>query len=86
MKGLFKKGVPKKSLIFGGSSIEDLFVAVTFAEAGELDTARQILNERSQENRRFSGIGEETGKVEDYSAGIRPAEEKRKLTTQTVKP
>lgn len=44
MKGLFKR-------------IEDLFVAVTFAKADDAETARQILNEGSPENRRFSGVG-----------------------------
>ncbi len=72
MRGFFKR-------------LEDLFTAVAFAEGGEFDTARQILNEESQENRRFSDSGVGTGRVEEYSAGVRQAEEKRELLTQTLK-
>ncbi len=43
--------------------LEDIFTAITFAEAGEFETAREILRERKREQKRDTQVARKTARL-----------------------
>ncbi len=43
--------------------LENIFIAITFAESGEFETAREILRERKREQKRDTQVARKTARL-----------------------